>query len=386
MKERKLAYTVFVEDNNLLRSYGVNNVSDLIAKATELYPSGKGYEGDYTNRMNSLNQYIAYHMVNKVMYTNQFFYTSGAIKGYTPDEFIETMLPFRIIKASLLNRETMLNPGSDFTTILRTNESKTTINGVYHLLDKMLVYTSSVENMLSNSRIRFNVASLFPEFANNGIRCSRGVTQPVDKTWGDIYSFEPSYLPSCKISKDTRFIYLAGMEGSWYNNFQGDELKALGPFDFTVRLLPVPPGTYELRFNYTSAAATGRAVTQIYVDNKPTGIPIDMSINSADPRIGCIADKNTDDNGFENDKTMRNRGYMKGPNTWTANAGTLNLRDFSSVVRRIVGTYTFTEYSAHTIRFKACTSDTQKQTMVNMIEFVPKSIFNPASGEPESRE
>jgi hypothetical protein len=176
------------------------------------------------------------------------------------------------------------------------------------------------------------------------------------------------------------------MEGSWYNNFQGDELKALGPFDFTVRLLPVPPGTYELRFNYTSAAATGRAVTQIYVDNKPTGIPIDMSINSADPRIGCIADKNTDDNGFENDKTMRNRGYMKGPNTWTANAGTLNLRDFSSVVRRIVGTYTFTEYSAHTIRFKACTSDTQKQTMVNMIEFVPKSIFNPASGEPESRE
>lgn len=382
MTERKFAYTVFVEDNNLLKSYGINNLSDLIAKATELYPSGKGYEGDYTHRMNSLNQYIAYHLVNKVIFSNKFFYTTGAVKGFTPDEFIETMLPFRIIKASLLNQATTLNSKSEHSAILKDGKSKTTINGVYHLLDKMLVYDTSVENMLLNTRLRFDVASLFPEFANNGIRCSKGVTQPVDLSWGDIYAFEPSYLPNCKISKDTRLIYLAGIADSWYANFQSDELKALGAFDFTVRLLPVPPGTYELRFNY--AANSSRAVTQLFVDNKPAGIPIDMTVGSADPRIGYIADKNTEDNGFENDKMMRNRGYMKCPNTWTYNGATL--RDYAGDVRRIIGTYTFTEYGAHTLRFKACTSDTKKQAMVNFIELVPKNISNPPSGDPESRE
>lgn len=382
MTERKFAYTVFVEDNDLLKSNGINNLSDLIAKAAELYPSGKGYEADFGNRMNSLNQYIAYHLVNKVIYGNKFFFTTGAIKGYTPDEFIETMLPFHIIKASLLNQATTLNPNTGHTALLKVGESKTTINGVYHVLTKMLVYDKSVESMLQNSRLRFDVASLFPEFANNGIRCSKGVTQPVDLTWGDIYAFEPSYMPDCKMSKDTRLIYLAGIADSWYANFQSDELKALGAFDFTVRLLPVPPGTYELRFNY--AANSSRAITQLYVDNKPAGIPIDMTIGSADPRIGYLIDKSTEDNGYENDKMMRNRGYMKCPNTWTYGGGTL--RDYAGAVRRIIGTYTFTEYGAHTIRFKACTSDTKKQAMVNFIELVPKSIAYPASGEPESRE
>lgn len=382
MTERKFAYTVFVEDNDLLKSNGIHNLSELITKATQLYPSGKGYEADFTDRRNSLNQYIAYHLVNKVIYSNKFFYTTGAVKGYTPDEFIETMLPFRLIKASLLNQATTLNSNSAHPSLLRDGASKTTINGVYHVLDKMLVYDQSVESMLQNTRLRFDVASLFPEFANNSIRCSKGVTQPVDLTWGDIYAFEPSYLPDCKMSKDTRLIYLAGIADSWYANFQSDELKALGAFDFTVRLLPVPPGTYELRFNY--AANSSRAITQLYVDNKPAGIPIDMTIGSSDPRIGYLADKNTEDNGYENDKMMRNRGYMKCPNTWTYGGATL--RDYAGAVRRIIGTYTFTEYGAHTIRFKACTSDTKKQAMVNFIELVPKSIAYPASGEPESRD
>jgi hypothetical protein len=256
------------------------------------------------------------------------------------------------------------------------------VNGTYHVLDKLLVYDNSVEEMLSNTRLRFDVASLFPEFANNNIRCSKGVTQPVDLTWGDVYAFEPSYLPDCKISNDTRLIYLAGIADSWYANFQADELKALGAFDITVRLLPVPPGTYELRFNY--AANASRAVTQMYLDNKPQGIPLDLSIRAADPKIGWVADALTEDNGYENDKMMRNRGYMKGSDKWLYGGETV--RNYSGGVRRIIGTYTFTEYGAHYLRFKSCTSDYSKQVMMDFIEFVPKSIYSPANGEPESRE
>lgn len=377
--ERKYGYTILAESNTVLKSYGINNLQDLYKKAKEIYPADAKYDGDYTDRHNSLNQFIAYHLINKAIYYNKFFYTRNALKGYTPDEFIETMLPERIIRVSLENQNVTVNKSTDSKTVISKDGSRTTINGVYHSLTKLLVYSPSVENMLQNTRIRFDIVSLFPEMINNNIRASEGL-MTINNSTGDRFGFEAGYLTGIKISKDTRLIYMSAKDQQW-NAYQADEFHGLGAYDLTVRLLPVPPGTYELRFGYS--AWDGRSVTQVYIDNKPIGIPLDLRITANDPRIGSILDSQTDDNGFENDKMMRNRGYMKAPTT--VFSGKV-LRNEPTALRRIIGTFTFTDYAAHTIRYKSVDGSTTKQCEMDYFEFVPKSIYSPASGEPEERD
>lgn len=377
---RKYGYTVFVENNDVLKSYGINSLNDLILKAKEWYPTDSKYDNDYSNKKNSLNQFIAYHLVNKAIYYNKFFYTRNTVKGYIPDEFIETMLENRVIRASLVNTNVTLNTNTDFSTIVPALSSKGYINGVSHKINKLLVYSPAVEQMLQNTRLRFDFASLLPELTNNNIRCSEGF-MPINNSSGDRFGFQANYLKDISWSKDTRLLYLAGKNNQW-NAYQADELMALGAYDLTVRLLPVPPGTYELRYGYN--AYSKRSITQIYIDGIPVGIPIDLKIDGTDPRIGYINDNQTTDNGYENDKLMRNHGYMKAPNTIFSN--NVLMRNSSSDLRFIIGTFTFTDYKAHTIRFQSVTSDNSKQLILDYFEYVPQSIYEPVSGEPEGRE
>lgn len=381
--DRKYGYTVLVESNELLRSKGINTISDLIEKAKELYPGGEAYENNFTNKNNSLNQYISYHLINRAIYLNKFFYTSHAVKGVTPDEFIETMLENRLIRASNIAQKTTLNHNSRNTVHVLESGGGTTVNGVYHLLDNLLVYSNSVEEMLSNTRIRFDFNSLFPELVNNNIRGSRNLKNFSD---GDRFGFEQGYLKHVKMSKDTRLIYLAGEDFNSWTSFQGDELMALGSYDITMRLLPVPPGTYELRYGYSANPL--RSVTQVYVDGKPIGIPIDLKISANDPRVGWILDQETDDNGYENDKMMRNRGFMKGPTSFCVYFSPLptTAREVKGALRRIIGTFTFTKYEPHYLRLRSVTDTPKAQLDMDFLEFVPKSIAYPANGEPEPRD
>lgn len=377
---RKFGYTAFVESDKVYSTYGINSLSDLNAKAKILYPSDPIYDNDFTNRKNSLNQFIAYHLVNKAVYYNTFFYKRDAVKNYTPDEFLETMLTNRIIHVSKENSDVILNTKTDFSVTVPSAASKSTINGVYHLVNKMLVYSDRVEQTLSNSRIRFDIVSLFPEMTNNNIRGSEGFMS-INNGSGDRFGFQPGYLADLKMSKDTRLIYLAGKQGQWAN-FQADELMGLGAYDITLRLLPVPPGTYELRFGYSANA--NRSITQLYIDGKPIGIPLDLTLTADKPQVGSIIDKLTDDNGYENDKMMRNRGYMKAPNTYLY-INTI-ARDATNIMRRIIGTFTFNDYQPHYLRFKSVTNDNNKQCMMDYFEYVPKNVYSPADGEPESRD
>jgi uncharacterized surface protein with fasciclin (FAS1) repeats len=382
--ERNYAYTVFAEDNDVLNANGINSISDLITKAKEFYPCDAKYDNDFRNRNNSLNQYIAYHLVNKAIYYNKFFYTDHNAKNVIPYEFIETMLSNRVIKANLINREIVLNPNTVNAAIVDENESKTTKNGVYHLLNTMLVYTPAVETMLQNTRIRLDFTSLLPEMTNNGIRGSKGFCKK--NTDGDRFGFETTYFKNLKMSKDTKMLYYGPCAGRGGDDFQADGLLGFGPFDITVRLLPVPPGTYELRFIYTQN--NQRGITQIYFDNKPVGIPLNLAIMCTDPRVGYVADAMTDDNGVENDKAMRNRGFMKAPISYfnLAVGPDAPCRTHQGAARRIIGTYTFNDYEPHYIRFKSVTAATDREMILDYVEYVPKSIFNPVSGEPEGRD
>ncbi len=382
---KKFGYTAFVESDQVLAENGINSIEDLKTKAEQWYPSGAGVgKDDYTNPEHSLNKYISYHLVDKIINANTFFFNTNAAKNIEIYEFVETMYKHRIMKLSNKNEsrgliagtKAFINPNSA-NELFVTDRSKTTVNGVMHYLDKVLLYTSDVESMFKNSRIRFDFTSLMPEMMNNNLRLSN--TQK--NSSGDRYGIPPGYFKYIKVSKDTRMIYLAGIDKMW-QNYQGDEMMGLGNYDLTVRLLPVPPGTYELRFGYS--ANPSRSVTQIYVDGKPVGIPLDLRIIKKDPKIGWIPDSDTDDAGVEIAKAMRNRGYMNAPTSIVWTSSSKPLRESEQALRRVVGTFTFDSYEPHYIRFRSVLDNPNAQAMMDYFEFVPKSIYAPTSGEPES--
>jgi len=373
---RKFGYTVLVESDAVFAANGINSLADLKAKAAQWYPSGSAYSNEYTNRNNSLNQFISYHLINKTINYNNFLYKLNSVPNVTHYEFIESMYPNALMKVnddlSGLKINQDLDRGANGVTILSqdaASKDQSAMNGVYHLIDNILLYTDATQSMLLNTRIRFDISSLLPELATNGIR---GLS-------GKDFCFPQGYLANLQFSKESRLYYL-GPRLNW-ENYQGDEMMGLGSYDLTLRLPPVPAGTYELRYGYN--ANQFRGVAQIYVDGQPIGIPLDLRIWADNPKIGWLSDDLTTDNGVENDKMMRNRGYLKGPITFQSQNGDVKMiaRDHKGALRRIIGTFTFETAQPHYIRFKSVLEDPSAQFHMDYIEYVPKSIYGGASAE-----
>jgi uncharacterized surface protein with fasciclin (FAS1) repeats len=373
---RKFGYTVLAESNDVFAANGITSLNDLKAKAAEWYPSGSAYANDFTNRNNSIKQYISYHLINKTINYNSFIYKSNSVPNVTRYEFIESMYPNALMKVNddltglKINQD--VERGANGVTILSqdaASKDQSAINGVYHLIDNVLLYTDATQTMLLNTRIRFDISSLLPELATNGIR---GLA-------GKDFCFPQGYLANLKFSKESRLYYL-GSRLNW-ENYQGDEMMGLGSYDLTLRLPPVPPGTYELRYGYN--ANQFRGVAQIYVDNQPIGIPLDLRIWADNPKIGWLEDALTTDNGVENDKMMRNRGYLKGPITFQSQNGDVKMiaRNHKGALRRVIGTFTFETSEPHYIRFKSVLEDRSAQFHMDYIEYVPKNIYGGATAE-----
>ena len=369
---RKFGYTVLAESDDIFKSNGINSLDDLKAKSAQWYPSGAGYETDYTNRNNSLNQFISYHLINKTINYNNFLFKSNSVPNITHYEYIETMYPNTMMKVSddytglKINQDTAQSRQFAGITILpqdAASKDQSAINGVYHLIDNILLYTDQTQAMFLNTRMRFDITSLLPEMTTNGIRGQANTD----------FCFPQGYFNNIKFSTESRLYYL-GPRTVW-ENYQGDEMMALGSYDLTLRLPSVPAGTYQLRYGYT--ANPKRGVAQIYVDGQPVGIPLDLRILADNAKIGWLSDIYTTDNGIENDKMMLNRGYLKGPDTYETVVGNVITiaRNHNGSLRRVIGTFTWDTAGPHYIRFKSVIEDGTAQFHMDYMEYVPKSIY-----------
>ena len=85
-----IMYTVFAETDSVMRLNGINNIDDLIAYANRVYgdaanwydyPVEKGITistgTDYTNRFNTLNMFVAYHLLFAGMPVDQLLYENN---------------------------------------------------------------------------------------------------------------------------------------------------------------------------------------------------------------------------------------------------------------------------------------------------------------------
>jgi len=379
---RKFGFTLLMESDATYRDkYGITNIEQLKAKAKEIYdqvyPEDAGIT-DITNPRNSLNRFIAYHMINKQLSYSKFindYDTQHMIKTYDMYEYIETMCPNTLMEVRIVrsvpgaNFINMVNSTDDAVQIVKSNSDNDATNGVYHEIDKILAYDINVSTHMSSIRLRMDAASFFPELTNNNMRGNGKV-----QSW----VFPKGYIDGLTCTETTRFCYLNSFGG--YLDYEGDEVYLKGVYDFSVKTPPIPAGTYEIRFGYQPTG--GRGVAQLYWDSIPCGIPLDLRLNADDPMIGYVqpSSANLDDPyGYENDKMMRNRGYMKGPSSYQdfIDMGwgyglKQSARNNIHCLRKILGIYTFDKPGKHSFTVKAVIDG---QFMFDFLEFIPVELI-----------
>lgn len=400
--KRWFGFTILMESDSILANYkdcplcpgGIRNLNDLELLAKYWYSTA--YKGIYsdgdgvTNRKDStnfLNRYIAYHVMDSKLFQSRFindFDTPNQIKTFDLVEYKETML-----SNTLLQVKKMRNPAS--TNLLNyniANDLSTAVhftgvtffgfNGFCHGVDKPLVYSRDVYDYLSTNRLRMDVSSFFKEFANNNMR---GNNPNAENVVGKAhrYVIPSGYCDNMRFTPTTRMTYLNA--NGIYLDYEGDELYVEGTYDFTVTTLPIPAGTYEIRFGYAPNSWLG--TVQMYIDDEPAGLPVNFALLANNPMIGWEKPGSitTDPLGYANDSILRTRGYMKGPSSYRCTIGlyydpTLTARTSVNVLRRIMGTYTFAKPGKHTIRFQSLGASVgDVQFMLDYFEFVPVAIL-----------
>ena len=438
--ERRQRYTVLLESDDLLanpdnnhKNWEIRTLADLEKLAQEFY--GTDAPGEYTNPNNALHKYMQYHIIDR-----QLFYEGSApggfimegyysgIEGFSSEinlpttndryDYFETLLPYSMIKVTrpftneLCSNSLVINYAQENGTfctpqnmgimekymnisIIKQDEvgiedfNNKALNGTLHPIDKILVYDEDeMRGNILNERMRWDVSSFFPEMTNNYLR------------WEENASHRSTYIPDgyCErlrvngVVDNTVIIYIRPSDRvstGGYPNYQGDEFIAIGRYDFKYRIPHVPVGTYEIRFGYSYS--TERAITQFYYDDKVCGIPVDMALTTDNPLIGWFEEKEMDEDLIkENDKAMRNRGYMKGPASCVLNKDGDSMRKSAYALRKIVGTFNIDKRD-HWLRFKNVTEN-EKTASGNWVQFnqdyleiVPTSIIsNPAKPEDQN--
>ena len=390
------------------------------------YPEAVNDE-NYKSENNLLNQFVTYHFLPMSLATDRLVLHYNE-NGYNPTngnptipiwEYYTTMGKRRLIKlyeskesnGVYINRFPNLNNGR------RGNYHEASCdpekegikvgtpdlqgdfnvrNGIIYPIDKLLTYSDDTRNNMQSYRIRWNVCAMWPEFMTNGIRQSE-ITDERHKCVYIPSDAAYKYLNDVSITEETNFLYWTGRGNGW-SNMQGDEMSIRGMTDCTMRLPPVPKrGTYELRYAI-QCGGNMRGMVQFYWGKDPDnlaamGIPMDLrqgaygrntSSGTIANDIGYAEDSNDDDYNAEIDKRLRNNGFMKGCQQYTAGApgGSDMMRKSNICIRRILLRQTMDPNETYYIRFKTVMDDPTRYFYMDYLEYAAKEVYdNP--GVPE---
>ena len=382
---RYFRYTVFMESNETYGKLGIFNLEKLkeYAKSVydEVFPEDAGIT-DVTDRKNSLNRFISYHLITKKLTTNLLidaYDTDHMIKTQDMYEYLETMCPNTLMEISKIrstNKTNQINRSAltgNAVQIVASSENDPKSNGIYHEIDNVLVYSSTFSTALSNKRLRFDFSSFFDELTNNSMR---GIGP---QTLEPRFIIPNGYLKRLSCSDQATIQYLTPF--GKYLDYQGDELSVRANygklFDISLETLPIPAGNYEVRLGYIATGSN--AIVQFYMDGIPMNGPVNLMISGSAPSIGNVIPHTilNDPDGFENDKTLRNHSYMKGPACFKVPVGGFfpmseNARFELTSLRRIIGTLNFQNAAKHVLSVKSLGG---AGFQLDYIEFVPTSLL-----------
>ena len=412
-KSKYHKYTGFIETDEVFNANGIYTLADLKAFAEKWY--GTEDSDNTKSPRNALHKFVSYHFLNREIAYNRIVCHNAYHDDYMPADadrydYYETMqgtmmkvikplstpdglniyinyskraLPYNIAMRPHVNVRVI--PLTEF---IHSDEKyakfdQMAANGTVHPIDKILIYNEDemVGNIL-NERIRIDVFSLMPELASNGIRY-------VYRDENMIFIALPDgYSKSMKLREGFA-------QTTIFSYYFRDCLELQGNFDISFRIPPLPSRTYEIRFGYATDNSDskydemdrGRLLVQIYIDGKVASCPEDIGVTNLYVSKGAVPDAQTYDDGVENDKQMRNLGYMKAPDCYYATSSGLKIlaRHHNAHIRRIV-TRQYFDGKEHWIRFRNVGEILSGAQSFNLdyIELVPlKVVSDPL--KPEDR-
>ena len=392
-EKRYFKYTAFVEPNEVLAQHGINSLDDLIAHAKKVYdetfPLDAGlYDNDFTNRKNPLNRWVSYHLMNRLG-NHSDWAPSGQILTdccradvADAEDFWQTMLTegmVRFCRAGgqlYANRKGLKQAATiKGVRVLSDSESgksnQQALNGRYFYLDDLMEYSTTVRDKVLNCRIRIDATTLSADFMNQGARGNLG--------WDEnyLFAFKRGYIEGWKISPES-FVGVH-CDNVWWSSYLGNAVAVKGQYDVQIKLPNPPPGLYEIRLAYV--ASEERGVVQVYFNNTPCGIPVDLRKGVWEyVELNQESLKNDEEYNIAIDKTLRNLGYMLGPDSY-GKPGANNFRiDAPEHLRRILTTEQFTEGKENWLRFRQVL-DGDAEWSFDYIELCPKSVYASPQGE-----
>lgn len=429
---RYYGFTLFAERNAVFETL-LGKTADAITLNDLTSYLATQYEGktdeDYTSEEHVLNRFVSYHLLpvklpkdKLVIHYNELGYDyANPESRYTIPvmEYYETMgKGRRLMKMSesaasdgvRINRfvKTDRNTGYELTEPadgvegIRINkedaENGDYLNGYVYALDELLVYSNEVRGRLSGERMRYDVAALLPELANNDLRRPmsgytsgstgiRGFSN--DYPYFENLTIKPYELELGLLGGIASVYYLSGYGCNWMN-YQGDEFSIVGNYDFTIKLPAVPEsGIYELRMGTMSSQMRGIVQAFFGADKDnlaPCGLPIDMrkggewiyTTAGSYPSDACwVADGFDEVSNQIQDFQMRENGYMKGSRSYSMTQTGRSARDDARILRRIIGQFQLEAGETYYLRFKTCMDGGNSlEFFMDFIEWVPKKVYD----------
>lgn len=393
-EKRYFKYTAFVEPDSIYRLKGISSLQDLIAYAKRVYdqsfPTDAGlYDDDYTNRKNPLNRFVSYHLMDRLGNYSDWAPSGNILTQCCrtdiadAEDFWQTMCPGAMLRFCRANGQLYANRkglknrvtnGCKGVRVLSPSESggqeQNAVNGTYHYLEDILVYDTKVRDEVLNCRMRIDATTLSPDFMNQGARGHIGYQDEF------ITAFKNGYISGWETSAET-FIAVHP-DNVWWSSYLGNAICVKGQYDVKVKLPTPPPGLYEIRLGYV--ASDERGVVQVYLNDEPCGIPVDLRTGAWNTQVGYEADTDDEDHNTANDKAMRNRGYMKAMDSYGKPGATSFRVDAPEHMRRILTTAQFREGEENWLRFRQV-MDGDVEWSFDYIELCPKSIYASPDGE-----
>lgn len=323
--ERFYDYTVFVEPNNVFADAGIRTIDQLKAYAKDIYDAvypEDAQVSDPKDCRNSLNRFMAYHILRYPMRLNQLTAYDGNTLADNFNRDIadisayHTTLMGAVFKVSApkisgndlyLNRRGVKDNadkyGKKVPGIKIVNGSSVeAMNGYYHQIDGILTYDQQTLNdVLADERWRVDIKLLSPDFMIHAEELRGNYLMDEDPNYPDPYS---PYGRNIAYKWGTLENFTANNTDDQYNTYplvhrrahkvfwcyEGDEINLFGLSDFTIRLPLLPAGQWEVRLGYCGGIASHPDVA-LYLNDELTIERLHLSYSYSQNREKALTDE-----------------------------------------------------------------------------------------------
>ena len=311
-KYRRRQFTVFAETDSVFAAQGINSLADLQAYAKQVYDEAFPEDAaisDPTDRRNSLNRFMAYHVLG---HGSDYYWLTGE-DGNLMSNFYDrdmadiaawyaTLMPQGALKCSYplgsesglyLNRRGLKDGPDKYGSQIRgakiqedlaskayDHHTHMATNGYYFYIDRVLAYDRQTrEEVLGGERWRVDCTTLSPDILNvdtkqreamsfDGSPSTPDISLASHAFAWDIENFTATLANSPLVARRSHC--------NWWC-YDGDEMRINGDFDITIKLPPLPAGEWEIRLGGCCVGEYNPKV-KAYINGQQTTEEIDLAL------------------------------------------------------------------------------------------------------------